>query len=56
MSYRAIMTGRVRGVLGCIMSIPLLFVLGAGAMLLTLDSIAGVLGRVAKPIGGWLRG
>jgi len=28
------------------MSIPLLFVLGAGAMLLTLDSIAGVLGAL----------
>lgn len=46
MRYRAIRTGWVRGVLGCLMGIPLLFVLGAGAMLLTLDSVAGVLGAL----------
>ncbi len=46
MRYRAIRTGWVRGSLGCLMGIPLLLVLGGGAMLLTLDSVAGVLGTL----------
>lgn len=46
MSYRAIRTGWVRGALGCLMGVPLLFVLGAGVILLTLDSVAGVLGAL----------
>ena len=46
MTYRAIRTGWVRGGLGCLMGVPMLGLLGAGAMLLTTDSVAGVLGAL----------
>lgn len=46
MSYRAIRTGWVRGGFGCLMGVPMLVVLGAGAILLTLDSVVGVLGAL----------
>ena len=44
--YRALKTGWVRGALGCIAGFGGLALLGTGAMLLTLDSVAGVLGAV----------
>jgi len=46
MSYRAIRTGWVRAGLGCFLGVPLLVVLGSGVVLLTLDSVAGVLGAL----------
>lgn len=42
--YRALKIGWIRAGMGCVVGFSSLFVLGAGAMLLTLDSVAGVLG------------
>lgn len=44
--YRALKTGWVRGALGCVAGFAGLVLLGMGAMLLTLDSVIGVLGAV----------
>lgn len=44
--YRALKTGWVRGALGCVMALPILTMLVGGAVLLTLDSLAGMLGAV----------
>ncbi|MGO1894700.1 MAG: PH domain-containing protein [Brachybacterium sp.] len=44
--YRALKTGWVRGALGCVMALPILTMFVGGAVLLTLDSLAGMLGAV----------
>lgn len=44
--YRALRTGWVRGALGCVAAFAGMILLGTGAMLLTLDSVAGVLGAL----------
>lgn len=44
--YRALKTGWIRGALGCVVGFAGLALLGTGAMLLTLDSVAGVLGAL----------
>lgn len=44
--YRALRTGWVRAALGIVMALPILTMLVGGAVLLTLDSLAGVLGAV----------
>ena len=44
--YRALKIGWIRAALGCVVGFACLIMLGAGALLLTLDSVAGVLGAV----------
>jgi hypothetical protein len=44
--YRALRTGWIRAGVGCVVGFACLVMLGAGALLLTLDSVAGVLGAV----------
>lgn len=44
--YRALRIGWIRAGLGCVVGFACLIMLGAGALLLTLDSAAGVLGAV----------
>lgn len=44
--YRALKIGWIRAALGCVVGFACLVMLGAGALLLTLDSVAGVLGAV----------
>ena len=44
--YRALRTGWIRAALGGVVGVVCLVMLGAGALLLTLDSVIGVLGAV----------
>jgi hypothetical protein len=44
--YRALKIGWIRAALGCVVGSACLVMLGAGVLLLTLDSVVGVLGAV----------